>query len=153
MRKIFSVIVLALTGCASMSSGLPAPADRQTVVGSWSGEDSQEIFEANGTYCRFSQAANSFGRWEYGQDGYITLEITSSTDPKEITPPDASELRAVFSPEPSRLYMGYACAHCKDGILGSWFKRSMSPTTCGSGITAMPPNKSLKQDGPKRRAS
>ncbi len=144
MRKIASVIVLALAGCASVSAGLPAPADRHTVVGTWNGEDSQEIFEADGTYCAFSKAADSLGRWEYGPDGYITLQVTSSTDPKEMTPPEVSELRAVFSPEPSRLYMGYVCTHCQDGVLGAWFRRSTHPKACASRNTAMPPNKSFK---------
>ena len=121
MRKFIAILIVVLSGCVTSKQGLPPPADRLTVVGTWDRQDKQETFESDGRYCEFSEAIESLGSWEY-QDGYITVQSTSSP----------SEFRAVFSSSNDELYMGYICPHCLNGIAGAWYRRELPQKHCSA---------------------
>ena len=144
MTKILALLLFTLAACASLVLETPAPTERAMIIGTWIGEDSQQVFEADGIYCARTSEGEELGRWVFESDGYISLTVTSLNG-EIVRRPVYEELRVVRSSHRDKLLMGYECTHCQDNILGSWYRRAKLQSECGihSG-TKVPPNQSFK---------
>ena len=142
----FAAIVLTLLMVAACASAPDvsqmAGAPGSYLIGTWTDMESIETFLDDGTFCSSSvstESARSVGTWKAMSDGQISVVVTSSTNPDDITPARVAEVRVVLIPKADRLLMGYSCSHCPDGIAGSIYWRSLPPrTSCaipGGGAT------------------